>query len=370
MTEINHQQIFEIIESWAPKSLAYDWDNIGLQIGSSHHKTAKIMVTLDVTEAVVDEAITAGVNLIIAHHPLLFAPVKSIDVDSVKGRVIQKLIAHSITVYAAHTNLDIAPGGMNDIICQGLGIRDVENLIQTDKEVLIKLVVYVPEESSEQLRQALGDAGAGYIGNYSHCTFQSEGIGAFVPMEGTTPFIGDVNKLEHVAEIRIETIMKEKDISTILAVMKENHPYEEVAYDLYPLINSGQQFGIGRVGNLPEVILLSDLCDKTKAVFNMQQVRLVGNLEKEVKRVAVLAGSGEKYYHAALKHNADVYITGDMTYHHAQDALEMGLAVIDAGHYIEAIIKSALADSLTKRLTNHNITVIESLTNTDPFQFV
>src|SRR5690625_507473 len=207
MSIIYHNQIFTLLEQWAPKSLAYDWDNVGVQIGSKTDVTKKVMVTLDVLESVVDEAIEKDVNLIIAHHPLLFKPINHIDFQTPKGKVIKKLIEHEITVYAAHTNLDIADGGVNDLLCDALQIHSRKVLVDPQTEKLYKVVFYVPETHADIFLDTIGDSGAGHIGNYSHCTFQAPGQGTFKPLEGTNPYIGSTNKLEKVDEVRIKTIV-------------------------------------------------------------------------------------------------------------------------------------------------------------------
>nr|WP_318036183.1 Nif3-like dinuclear metal center hexameric protein [Halobacillus amylolyticus] len=182
--------IIKQLEKMSPKHYAFDWDNVGLQVGTLNKPASKVMITLDVLENVVDEAIENGVDLIIAHHPLLFTSLKQIDLDKPKGRIIKKLIQYDIAVYAAHTNLDVASGGVNDVMAELLQMKDVKPLIETEKEVLVKLVVFVPEDYADDLRNALGEAGAGHIGAYSHCTFQSAGQGTFKPLDGTSPFIG------------------------------------------------------------------------------------------------------------------------------------------------------------------------------------
>ncbi|RKQ37809.1 Nif3-like dinuclear metal center hexameric protein [Oceanobacillus halophilus] len=365
-----NSDIFKMMERWAPKSLAYDWDNVGLQVGSYNNKVKKIMVTLDVLESVVDEAIQKKVDLIIAHHPLLFKPMKEVNFDTPKGKVIRKLIENQITVYAAHTNLDIAAGGVNDMICRSLGINESNILIESSSLKLYKLAVYVPKTHVETVRNGLSESGAGHIGNYSHCTFQTEGQGTFKPLEGTEPFIGEKGKLEYVAEQRIETIVPENRLELVIKAMLAAHPYEEPAYDIYPLINSGEKFGLGRVGILQEKMKLEDFCEHVKNAFDMESVRVTGDLNKKVSRVAILGGSGEKYIHQAKHKGADVYITGDMSFHMAQDAWQMGLAVIDAGHYIEKVMKEATATYLKDTLEEESLDIIVSDTNTDPFQFI
>ncbi len=365
---MNHAAVIEQLETWAPSHLAYDWDPIGLQVGSYTDLTKKVLVTLDVTNAVVEEAIERDVNLIIAHHPLLFKPLRQIDTQSVKGKVIQKLIQHHITVYAAHTNLDIAKGGVNDILCDALQLKNTHILIETAVEKLFKLAVYVPKDHVDQVREALGNAGAGYVGAYSHCTFQSAGTGTFKPLAGTTPFIGKEHELSYVAEQKVETIVKEKELTNVLKAMEMVHPYEEIAYDLFTLHQPGETFGLGRIGETVDDMTLEMFCRFVKNALHIKHLRFVGNPQKEIKKVAVLGGSGEKYINQALKAGADVFVTGDLNFHPAQDALEMGLALIDPGHYVEQAMKETTKTYLENKCPD--LDVMASTIKTEPFQFM
>lgn len=361
--------IFKIMEEWAPLDLAYDWDNVGLQVGSFNKSTKKVMITLDVLESVVDEAIENDVDLIIAHHPMLFKSLKEIDVENPKGRVIEKLIKNDITVYASHTNLDVARGGVNDLLASKLGLKETKNLMDTQAEKLFKFIVYVPETHANEIRKVLGETGAGHIGDYSHCSFNSKGKGVFKPLAGTSPYKGKINQTETVNEIKVETIIKEKDITSIIDAVAKVHPYEEMAYDIFRLENKGEINGIGRVGLLHEKMMLKELSEYVKDVFGMSHVRVTGNLKEIVEKVAILGGSGESFVKNAKRAHADVLITGDMTFHNAQDAIEMGLSVIDAGHYIEKIMKEA-TKSYLKEMLGNEISIIVSEANTDPFQFI
>ncbi|WP_067727392.1 Nif3-like dinuclear metal center hexameric protein [Oceanobacillus damuensis] len=367
---LNNSDIFGIMENWAPQSMAYDWDNVGLQLGSYSKSVKKIMITLDVTESVVDEAIEQGADLIIAHHPLLFKPVKQINIDTAQGKIIQKLITNEITVYASHTNLDAADGGVNDMLSELLGLQSRKVLIETESEQLYKLAVYVPVSHENVVREALSKGRAGHIGNYSHCTFQTEGQGTFKPLEGTNPFIGSKNQLEYVNEVKVETIVQQTYLQNVINHMIDAHPYEEAAYDIYPLINEGKKYGIGRIGTLKTPAKLRALCDYVKTAFDVPAVRVTGDLDKPVKTVAVLGGSGEKYIHAAKRSGADVYITGDMSFHIAQEAEQIGLSVIDPGHYIEKVMKKATKEYLQQQLKQEKIEITISKSNTEPFKFL
>ncbi|MBP2078174.1 Nif3-like dinuclear metal center hexameric protein [Oceanobacillus polygoni] len=368
--KVTNSDVFQLMEKWAPKQLAYDWDNVGLQIGSYHNPVTKVLISLDVMENVVDEAIEKGANLIIAHHPFLFKALKQVNIETPQGRVIQKLLENHISVYATHTNLDIAVGGVNDMLADALGIEKNDIIVETDREKLYKIVVYVPETHIDEVRESLGSSGAGHIGNYSHCTFQTKGQGTFKPLEGSQPFIGTENELEFVDEVKIETIIPKSILHQVISSLITAHPYEEVAYDVFPLANEGKRYGIGRIGTLKNKMDLNSFCEHVKKVLDVPALRVTGDLNKKVKKVAVLGGSGEKYIHHAKQKGADVYITGDMTFHVAQDAWQMGLAVIDAGHYIEKIMKQFTAAHLKEHLDKENIDILVSESNTDPFQFV
>jgi dinuclear metal center YbgI/SA1388 family protein len=374
MSRATNSDIFRLMEKWAPKSLAYDWDNIGLQVGSHNKPVKRIMVTLDVVESVVDEAIEKNVDLIIAHHPLLFKPLKQLNVDNWRGRIIKKLIQHNITVYAAHTNLDIATGGVNDMLAELIGLENTGVLVESDPQAIYKFAVYVPETHLDNITDALSKEGAGHIGNYSHCTFQSNGTGTFMPLSKANPFIGEQNKLEKVNEIKVETIVKESQLTNVLKAVIAAHPYEEVAYDIFPLKNVDDKIGLGRVGTLSQPKSLDAFVDHVKNSLGIENLRVSGNLDKKIRRVAIVGGSGEKYIYAALNKKADVLITGDMSFHFAQEAIEMGISVIDAGHYIEQVMKSGTKDYLDNHIQNGSIEdttieVIVSEINTDPFQF-
>lgn len=367
MTNVQHKHIIRTLNKWAPSSLAYDWDPIGLQVGSTEDQTANVLVTLDVFEEVVDEAIEHDANLIIAHHPLLFKSLQSIDVTTPKGKIVRKLLQHDITVYAMHTNLDIADGGVNDMLSNKLQLHKIRPLVPFKDEKLYKLIVFVPTTHIEDVRDALSEAGAGHIGNYSHCTFQTKGQGTFKPLEGTNPYIGEQGTLEFVDEYRLETIVPENVLTNVLQAMNDSHPYEEVAYDLYPLAQKGKRYGLGRVGELQHEVSLRQFIKTIKELFQLQGLRVIGQLDDSIKRVAIVGGSGEKFIEKAKKSRVDVYITGDLTFHQAQEAKQMGLNVIDAGHYIEHVMIEGVAKFLREQFPH--ITAVESKVNTDPFQY-
>ncbi|WP_079509776.1 Nif3-like dinuclear metal center hexameric protein [Mesobacillus jeotgali] len=371
MKKVNGHEVIQLFEQFSPKSYAMEGDKIGLQIGSLNQPVENVLLTLDVTEGVVEEAIAKNVQLIIAHHPPIFRPLKKIATDTPAGRMIARLIKHDIAVYAAHTNLDVAKGGVNDLLADALGLMDTQVLVPTYEDQLKKLVVFVPEENAQKLREALGNAGAGAIGNYSHCTFSVSGKGRFLPGENTNPHIGEQGKLEAVSEVRIETIFPQSIEKKVIQAMIKVHPYEEVAYDIYRLENSGEQLGLGRIGKVEETTL-SEYAKFVKGALGVNNVRVVGDLNARVKKVAVLGGDGNKYFSQARFRGADVFITGDIYYHTAHDALMDGLNMIDPGHNVEKIMKYGVA-TVMERLSKekgYDVKYIPSGIDTDPFTFI
>lgn len=368
----NGQTIIQAFESWSPKSYAMDGDKIGLMVGTLNKPVHKMMITLDVLEEVIDEAIEKNIDFILAHHPLIYRPLKNIATDTSYGRIIEKAIKHEITIYAAHTNLDIAPGGVNDMLAEALQLTDTKVLVPTKTVKYKKLVVFVPKSHAESVRQALGDVGCGHIGDYSHCTFNSEGIGTFLPLEGTNPYIGHTGKKEEVEEIKIETILPETLQKKAITAMMKAHPYEEVAFDIYPLDNDGEVLGLGKIGYLKNEMTLQQFANFVKEAFDVKGVRVVGNLNNKVKKVAVVGGDGNKFVKDAIFQGADVYVTGDVYYHVAHDAMMEGLNIVDPGHNVEKIMKHGVKKKLEQFLQreNYETEIIVSNINTDPFTFL
>ncbi len=366
------QTVIQYVERLAPKSLAMEGDKIGLHVGTLQKKVKKVMIALDVLESVVDEAIAEGVDLIVAHHAVIYRPLKHLRTDLAAGRVFEKLIKHDIAVYTAHTNLDVAYGGMNDWLAEAVGLTDIDVLDVLSREAWKKLVVFVPATHKEAVFSALAEAGAGHVGNYSHCSFQTEGTGTFLPGEGTNPHIGSTGQLEKAEEVRIEMIVPASRQSAAVKAMLAAHPYEEVAYDIIPLEQSGTAYGIGRIGILPAPLTLREFALLVKERFSLHGLRVVGDLDATVKKVAVVGGDGSSFVSKAIFKGADVYLTGDIGYHTAHDAQAEGLSIVDAGHNIEKIMKEKLAVILLEQLqaNGYETEVIPSRVHTDPFQFV
>lgn len=360
------KDITAAIEQVAPPALAQDWDNVGLLVGDPNAQVTDVLLTLDITEAVVREAVDKGAGLIISHHPLLFNPVKTITTHDEIGRMLLTLIKNNIAVYAAHTNIDVAKGGINDALAKMIGLKDVMPLEITHNEELKKLVVYVPKGNDEKVKAAIFSAGAGHIGNYSHCSFISEGIGTFLPGEAAKPYIGTRNKLESTEEYRLETIVPADKCSAVIKALLNAHPYEEVAYDIYPMELKGKMDGIGRVGRLPVAITLTQLAHRVKALLKMDNIKVVGDPQALIRDVALCSGGGSDFISEQTAKMAQVYITGDIKHSNACKARGIGLNLIVVGHFesevivkdiFKEIINSTNFDKINTHISQNDVNV-------------
>lgn len=371
MKKVNGHQIITLFEHWSPKRYALEGDPVGLHIGQLNRPVDKVLVTLDVNEQVIDEAIAKGANLIIAHHPPIFRPLKNIATDTPQGKIIEKCIKNDISVYAAHTNLDVAPGGVNDMIAEQLGLMETKVLAPTFSESLVKFTVFSPVTHSQAIRTALKEAGAGAIGDYEGASFTSTGIGRFTPTDSAVPFIGQTGIEEEVDEEKIEVIIPETLQSKVLKAMLAVHPYEEPAYDIYKLNQNTPELGLGRIGKLNESMTLEEFAEHVKIAFNVPAIRFVGNPISKISKVAVLGGDGNKYIYDAKRSGADVLVTGDLYYHVAHDAEALGLSVVDPGHNIEKVMIKGVANYMSEACADAGFSVkfIESTIITEPFQF-
>lgn len=347
---IRCQSFLTLLEQWAPLYYAEDWDNAGLHAGDRNKEISRIMVALSPGEAAVNAAVEAGVDMLLTHHPLIFRSVKQINSDTATGRSLLKLIRNDVNLYCAHTNLDIARGGVNDVLAAALQLEEVKPLADLTHDTCYKVVVYVPAGYEESVREAMCKAGAGCIGNYSGCTFQAKGTGTFLPGEGTNPFSGEEGRMEYAEEYRLETVVPQAALSAVIKAMEAVHPYEEVACDVFRMENGGEERGIGRIGKLQNPMSLAEFLDFTGLQLSCNHLTYQGDLTRQIKTVALCGGSGLSYLSAAKKAGADVYVTGDMRYHDAQAANELDLCVVDAGHLAtERLIVDALAGFARKQ---------------------
>lgn len=366
-------EIVRVLKQWAPLSLKESWDNPGFLIGNPHELVENVMVTLDVMMGTVDYAVAHNVNLIVSHHPVIFDGLKTLRTDTYDGEMYQKLLAHHISVYSAHTNLDSADGGVNDVLAQLLGLQHLTGLIPVQEDSLYKLTVYVPASHGDAVRQALAQSGAGYIGNYSDCSFTAAGEGRFKPHEGTHPFIGTIGTVETTPEERIETIVPQSLLSQVLQAMLAAHPYEEPAYDIYPLANKGHQYAMGRVGDWPTPEPAGIVMQKIKRLLNRTVLPYAGDADTIVSKVALLGGGGAGFMKQAKAAGAQLYLTGDLKYHDAQEAIKLGLVVADGGHFgTESPVVGSLCSRLEEANRKHQwqITCLTDLTSRDMLQYI
>ncbi len=343
------KDVVKIIESFFPVHLAESWDNVGLQIGSLSSPVNKVLVTLDMDQEVLQHAILHKADLIITHHPLFFAGVKSINYDQPQGLLLKGIMEAGITVYSAHTNLDAGVQGLNQILAEYIGLHDIKPFGPGHQEALYKLVVYVPKGYEEAVRQALHDGGAGNSEKYGDCSFRCKGTGSFRPLEGSQPFIGQAGDLEEVEEYRLETVVEPAKLKPVLQQMLAAHPYEEAAYDIFKLENQGLVYSMGRIGTTADMMSLGELCAQVKMSLGLEFLRVVGDMNRPVNKIAVVSGSGASLIKQAWNQACDVLLTGDLKYHEAKEAEGLGLAVIDAGHQgTERIMADYLRDILNQ----------------------
>ena len=327
------QTVIKAVEALAPARLAESWDNIGLLIGNPTQLVRGVIVALDVDAEVLQLALDNKADLIVAHHPLIFKGITSLRQDTPQGELLCRIVQNKIAVIAAHTNLDSAQGGVNDALAAALGLKQTAPLLHKNSERLYKLAVFVPEEYLVTVRTAIGDAGAGHIGLYSHCTFSAKGEGTFLPLSGAKPYVGQPGRLEQTAEYKLETIVTESVRSKVIAAMLDAHPYEEVAYDLYALVDSDSATGMGRIGVLEQPMCLQQFATMIKDRLQVSTLKAAGDPHTLVRSIAVCGGSGSDFVWQAKQAGADVLVTGDIKYHEAQQAVAQGLAVVDAGHF-------------------------------------
>lgn len=341
------KEIVCALEKFAPLPLQDGWDNAGLQVGLTEVEATGALLCLDVTEEVVDEAISLGYNLIVSHHPLIFRGYKSITGRDYTERCVIKAIKHDITICSMHTNMDNAPQGVNKKMADKLGLQHVRTLAPQE-ENLLKLVTFVPTAHAEKLRNALFKAGCGHIGNYDACSYNTEGEGTFRAQEGCNPFCGTIGEVHFERETRIETILPAFRKSAVLRTLINNHPYEEPAYDLYPLKNSWNQVGAGIIGELPEETDVCTWLKQVKDTFKTACIRHNRFARQTVKTIALCGGAGAFLLPKAIAQGADVFLTGEIKYHdyfgHENDILMMEIGHYESEQYTTEIFYSIIKD--------------------------
>lgn len=356
------KQITQYIESIAPLAFQESYDNAGLIIGNPDDEISGALISLDITEEVLDEAISKNLNLIICHHPIVFSGIKKLNGKNYIERCVAKAIKNDMAIYAAHTNLDSVFGGVNSKICDKLELRNCKILAPTP-DFLKKLVTFVPVADAEKVRTAIFDAGAGHIGNYDSCSYNINGKGTFRGNDLTNPYVGEKNQLHTEEEVRIETIFPKHIQSKVIQALLQAHPYEEVAYDIYPLDNEFVQAGIGMIGELAEPMDEISFLKKLKTVFGCAVVKHTELLGKPIRKVAVVGGAGSSYLGKAIAQKADIFVSGDFKYHQFFDA-EKQIVIADIGHYeSEQFTKEVFYELLTKKFPKFAVHLSAIITN-------
>ena len=342
------------LEAWAPPGSAQDYDNVGLQVGNADRDVTSAVLALDATPKVLEEARAHNAELVVTHHPLLFQPLDGVTADGYVSNLALQFAEAGIGLYSIHTNLDAAPDGVSFALANRLGLSDV-GFLDGFEDTLYKLAVFVPEQAFEEVREALADVGAGQIGDYEACAFSTEGTGFFKPGADTDPHIGTADgDVEAAAERKLEVEVARWNLGTVMAALQEAHPYEEVAYDLYPVTQKNSRAGLGALGHLDAPMPLSAFLNRVATRLDAGSLRYAGNPDATVERVAVCGGAGSDFIGTARSAEADAYLTADVKYHEFFDVLDTDgtpqMALIDPGHYeTEALTERLLRDWLQEQ---------------------
>jgi dinuclear metal center YbgI/SA1388 family protein len=374
------QDVLDELETLYPRASAQDWDAVGLVCGDPEQPVRRILFAVDPTTAVVDEALEWDADVLVVHHPLLLRPVSSVAATSAKGRIVHRLIRGGCALFVAHTNADVAVPGVSDALARVLGLDDLEPLSPHPLAELDKLVVFVPTDHAETLLDALAAVGAGEIGDYSRCAWTSTGTGTFTPGPGSNPSVGRVGEQETVDETRVEMVLQRQRRSAVLRAMRAAHPYEEPAFDILELVDEGNGSGLGRVGSLAEPVTLDQFARlvATALPFTLQGVRVSGDKDAVVQRIAVCGGAGDDLFAAVRASGADVFLTADLRHHPASEARENAADgtpfLVDVSHWASewpwlAGCESRLGAALAARAdgTGSTVETRVSTTRTDPW---
>ena len=358
-------ELINIIEKWAPPQYQEKYDNSGLQCGDPKQEINSAIICLDCTEDVVNEAIEKNCKLIIAHHPIIFGGIQNITPQSYVGRTLLKAIKNNISIYACHTNLDNISTGVNAEIGRRIGLKNPK-ILSPKKGQLSKLIVYTPNDHAEKVSNALFEAGAGRIGNYTECSFSQNGIGSFMPQNNSNAFVGEIGVRHIEKEQKIEVLIENPLAKKAIKSMLRAHPYEEVAYDLIPLSNTHSHIGSGMIGEI-EKIKTVDFLACLKTTFNCSVIRHSNLCRKEIKSVAICGGSGSFLLPQAIRNNADIYITSDFKYHEFFNA-ENNIIIADIGHYeTEQFTKDLIYNYLSQIFPTFALHLSEI--NTNPIKY-
>ncbi len=361
------RELATYLEEIAPLNYQESYDNAGLIVGSPDKEITKALISLDCTEAVVNEAIQQNCDIIISHHPIVFKGLKKLNGSNYVERVIIKAIENKIAIYAIHTNLDSVLNGVNAKICEKIGLQNCQ-ILAPKLGLLKKLVFFVPKANADEVKDAIYIAGAGEIGNYSECSFNVNGIGTFKGNKNSNPFVGEKNILHQEEETRVEVIYPAIAERKIIAALLATHPYEEVAHDIYSLDNSLQDIGAGMIGELEKEMDGLDFLHLLKKNMDISVIRHTEILAKKVKRIAVCGGSGSFLLSKSIQAKADVFVTADFKYHEFFDA-DGKILIADIGHFeSEQFTQELLLQFITKKFPNFAVRLTEN--NTNPIKYL
>jgi dinuclear metal center YbgI/SA1388 family protein len=359
-------QVIRALEAWAPPAYQESYDNAQLICGDPNADVQSVLCTLDCTEAIVEEAIERGCQLIVAHHPIVFRGLKSLSPRTYVERTVIKAIKNDIAIYAIHTNLDKVATGVNHGIANRIGLQNTR-ILQMENGHLCKLVCFIPVDHLDQVRKAIFEAGAGQIGNYDCCAFSSSGKGSFRGNEDSTPFVGEAGKLHEEEEVRLETILPASLQSSVIRAMTAAHPYEEVAYDIYPLAQHFEKVGLGMIGDLARPMDEKEFLDHLRKSMSCEVVRHTPLLGQKIERVAICGGAGSSLLRQARRQGAQIYVSADFKYHEFFDA-EGQIVIADIGHYeTEQFVPDGIAAFLREKFDN--FAVLSSQVGTNPVKY-
>ncbi len=362
-------ELIDTVNEIAPFAIAQSWDNVGLLVGDDESEVRGVLFAVDITDGVIDEAISSGCNTIISYHPVIWEPLKSLTAQCPK-HVVYRLAREGINVISVHTALDAAAGGVNDGLAEAVGLTACEPIgdyVSMPAEDMYKLVVFVPAEHINALSEAVFSAGAGSLGNYSNCAFTSQGTGTFLPLEGANPSIGKVGKIEKVVEVRFETLVPQSRLNDVVAAMRLAHPYEAPAFDIIKLSLSEKRLGIGRIGSLMPKRKLTDIVADIKRVTGVETIGFVGKEIKTVKSAAVCAGACGSILNKVIAAGCELYVTGELKHHEALAARESGLLCLCLGHSVsERFILAVLMERINGKCT---VKTALSRKDADPFKW-
>jgi dinuclear metal center YbgI/SA1388 family protein len=361
--------ILDFLDRSMPPSLAAEWDNVGLLLGERGAAVTRVLTCLTVTPESAAEAVEDGAQLIVTHHPVLFRAVKRLTDATSEGRMLLSLVRAGVAVYSPHTAFDNADGGINETLALRLGLTNLVPLRRRDDARSCKVVVFVPDKDLARVSDALFAAGAGKIGQYRECSFRFAGTGTFFGTDATNPTVGAKGRREEVSEWRLEVVSPERGVEAVVAALRKAHSYEEPAYDVYPLKPSASALGEGRVGELKKSMPLRKLARAAKAVLNAGAVQVVGDGDRDVKRVAVACGAAGEFLSDAARAKADVFLTGEMRFHDYLDAQARGVALLLPGHYAtERFGVEELAERISRQWPG--VTAWASRRESDPVTWV